>query len=159
MQIARLDLAFSALILGVGIWVLVQAADYGITSDTGPGSGTFPLVAGALISVFSAITLVRALRKRGAQAEADDERINVAEIARIMAILALIWLYIVALEWLGAFLPLPVLMIAISLVIHWRTDPRWLATLVGIAVSFSVACYFIFKVFLRVLLPEGPFGF
>jgi hypothetical protein len=67
--------------------------------------------------------------------------------------------YLAVFGTLGAFLPLPFLMIIISLIIHWRVDAAWLGTITGISVAFTFACYLIFEVGLRILLPEGPWGF
>lgn len=155
MSIKLLDIMLAALFLAFGLYVIGSAFAFGITSENGPGSGTFPLIAGLLMAIFSAGTLYRAIRSGSDPAAA----IGVAEVARVAGLLALLGLYVVAFEPLGAFLPLPFLIIGSSLVIQWRTDPMWLAQLVALAVGFSVVCYFVFAVFLRVLLPTGPLGF
>lgn len=155
MQISRIDQIAAALFLCFGGWIILRAADYGIVSPTGPGSGTFPLVAGVFIVVFSAGILLREFVGRPGL----GGRIAAMEVVRIATIVAMIGVYIALFGRLGAFLPLPLLMMGISLVVHPRFEARWLATLLAITVVFSVACYFIFAVFLRVLLPEGPLGF
>lgn len=159
MQVARLDIAFSIVTLVFGVWILSHALSYGISSDIGPGSGTFPMIAGLFVTLFSAATLVRAVRGRKLDPDALQDRVSLAEVARIAGILAMIALYVGLFQLLGAFLSLPLLMIGISLVVEWRIDFRWLAKLTAISVAFTVACYFIFAEFLRVLLPTGPLGF
>ncbi|WGF90474.1 tripartite tricarboxylate transporter TctB family protein [Marinivivus vitaminiproducens] len=155
MRIATLDTAAAALFLAFGVWIVAQAFALGVTGDMGPGPGTFPLIAGILVTLFAAATLVRSRRSP----EGSDDVIGVAEIARVAGILAAILAYLAVFGTLGAFLPLPFLMIAISLVIHARTDAAWLGTIAAISVAFTVACFLIFDVGLRVLLPEGPLGF
>lgn len=159
MSLARLDIAFSILTLAFGVWILSHALHYGISSEIGPGSGTFPMIAGLFVTLFSAATLVRAVRERKAASDSAQDRVGLAEIAKIAGILVMIALYVGLFQSLGAFLPLPLLMIGISLVIEWRTDFGWLVKLAVISVAFTVACYFIFADFLRVLLPVGPLGF
>ena len=155
MSIKLLDIVLAALFLVFGLYVIGSAFAFGITSDTGPGSGTFPLIAGLLMAIFAGGTLYRALRSGGNP----DAAIGLAEVVKVAGLLALLGLYIAAFEPLGAFLPLPFLIIGSSLVIHWRTDPMWLVQLLALAVGFAVVCYFVFAVFLRVLLPTGPLGF
>ncbi|WMT91120.1 tripartite tricarboxylate transporter TctB family protein [Pelagibacterium sp. H642] len=155
MSIKLLDIVLAALFLAFGLYVIGSAFAFGITSDTGPGSGTFPLIAGLLMAVFAGGTLYRALRRENAPGAA----IGIGEVARVAGLLALLGLYIAAFEPLGAFLPLPFLIIGSSLIIHWRTDPMWLAQLGALALGFTVVCYLVFAVFLRVLLPTGPLGF
>lgn len=157
MRLLKLDIAATLVFLAFGIWVLIQAADYGVSSQTGPGSGTFPLVAGLLIAIFSVLNLVRAAT--GNSPLKQEDALNMREIQKSVGIIVLIFLYIYAFGYLGAFLPLPFLMIGISLIIHWRVDPRWLAILAAFSLGLTVACYFIFEVFLNVLLPQGPLGF
>lgn len=161
-----LDVVASALILLFGLYVLVQAWQFGITSETGPGSGTFPLVAGAFITIFSVLNLTRSIRTHSTKksvdptdSELDVPSIHAGELGKVVIIVTLIAIYLALFPILGAFLHLPLLMIAVSLVIHWRTDLRWLVTIAAISVLFTIACYYIFEIFLRVLLPEGPFGF
>lgn len=159
MQLTRFDIAASVAAALFGAYVIVEAFLYGVTSDTGPGAGTFPLVAGILILLFSVINLVRTLRGAMPAALRLEGSVRLPEVARVGGTIVLIGLYIACFNALGAFLPLPFLMIGVSLMIHWRTDPRWLVTLVVIAVLFTTACYFVFARFLGLLLPSGPLGF
>ncbi|HCO55877.1 MAG TPA: hypothetical protein DIT93_12785 [Pelagibacterium sp.] len=155
MSIRLLDTVVTCVFLAFGLYVLWSAVGYGITSDNGPGPGTFPLIAGLLITVFSVGVLWRGTKFP----EGEGVSIGIAEVAKVAGILAVLGIYILAFDSLGAFLPLPFLILGTSLVIHWRTDPKWMLGLLGLAVAFSVCAYFIFAVFLRVLLPVGPLGF
>jgi hypothetical protein len=155
MRIRTLDTAAAALFFAFGIWVVAQAFALGITSDAGPAPGTFPLIAGALVALFSAAALVRSLRDR----EATGDAIGLPEVAKVLGITVATVVYLAVFKTLGAFLPLPFLMIAISLIIHWRVDLPWLAIITAISIAFTFACYLIFEVGLRILLPEGPLGF
>ena len=142
MQVKHLDVTVSVLFLVFGIWVAFQGVEYGVTSDRGPGSGTFPLIAGVLIVVFAFLGLVRDLLK----GMADNGGITLKDLAKIAGIIFLIWLYIMLFDSLGAFLPLPFLIIGISLMVHLRLDPPWLLSITGLAIALTVTCYYIFAV-------------
>jgi hypothetical protein len=162
-RIDRLGVAFAAAMLAFGIWVVIRAVSLGVSGGGGPGAGAFPMIAGLLVTAFAAAELVRSLRKARAPQDRGpataENSIGASELARIFGILALIGLYVGLFETLGAFLTLPFLMMGVSLVVHWRTDPRWLASLAALCVGFTAICYYVFAVFLRVLLPVGPLGF
>jgi len=161
-RVEKLDVIFTMVALAFGVWVLARAATYGITGDRGPGAGTFPMIAGLLITVFSATELVKAVRRRSSAPlveKSAENSVSAAELLRIVGILAIVGMYVALFPVLGAFLTLPFLMVGISLVVHWRVDPRWLLSLTALCVGFTFACHYVFAVFLRVLLPEGPFGF
>lgn len=155
MRLTTLDTVAAALFFAFGTWIVAQAFALGITSDAGPAPGTFPLIAGALVALFSAAALVRSLRHH----EAPGGTIGLLEVARVFGITVATVVYLAVFGTLGAFLPLPFLMIVISLIIHWRVDLAWLGAITGISVAFTFACYLIFEVGLRILLPEGPWGF
>ena len=154
MSIKLLDIILAGLFLAFGLYVIGSAFAFGITSENGPGSGTFPLIAGLMMSVFAAALLYRTIRKSGLA-----DTMDIGEVGRVAAILALLGVYILVFEPAGAFLPLPFLIVGISLAVHWRTDPLWLLQIAMLGIGFTVISYFIFAVFLRVLLPIGPLGF
>lgn len=163
-ETAKLDIVASALFFLFGSWVIIQAFNYGIVSDIGPDAGTFPLMAGTFIAIFSVLNIVRTIRRfRGIDASEEGVRtghdaVHLTELIRIAIIVLLIAGYVAVFKSLGAFLPLPFLMLGISLTVHWRTDIKWLLTFVGISVVFTIVCYFLFAKFLGILLPVGPFG-
>ena len=158
MQLAKLDIVTSVTAALFGAYVIVEAILYGVTSDTGPGAGTFPLVAGILILVFAIANLARTLRGAMPDALRLEGSIQLPEVARVLGTIVLIGVYIACFDKLGAFLPLPFLMVGVSLMIHWRADLRWLATLILSSVLFTTVCYFVFARFLGLLLPSGPLG-
>ena len=110
MQLAKLDIATSFAAALFGAYVIVEAILYGVTSDTGPGAGTFPLVAGILILVFAIANLARTLRGAMPDALRLEGSIQLPEVARVLGTIVLIGLYIACFDKLGAFLPLPFLM-------------------------------------------------
>lgn len=155
MSIKSFEVVASALLSAFGLWIVMKAFDLGIVGDAGPDSGTFPLIAGLLIAVFAGASAIRTFR----DGQAGSEAIGLGEVGRIGAIIFFMAAYLTVFTALGPFLPLPFLLIAVSLVIHWQTDLQWLATLIAISIVFTAICYYVFAVFLRVLLPMGPFGF
>lgn len=159
MQLVKLDIVASVTAALFGAYVVTEAILYGVTSDTGPGAGTFPLVAGILILLFALINLIRTLKEPLADNLQLAGRMGLPEVARVAGTIVLIAIYIACFDTLGAFLTLPFLFVGVSLMIHWRVDPKWLVSLVAIAVLFTIGCYFVFDTFLQLLLPDGPFGF
>lgn len=155
MPVRSLDAFASAFFVLFGAWLIYRAWGYGITTDAGPGSGTFPFVAGLLVMVFSFLNLVKYLTN----IQLVQPTIERTELVQIGTIVALIWLFTEIVDWLGMFLPLPFLLVAISLCVSWRVDVRWLLTISAGSIAFSVICYLIFDRFLNVLLPTGPLGF
>lgn len=167
MRVSTLDTVTTAVFLCFGIWILVRAFALGVVSEVGPGPGTFPMVAGILITVFSAVALVRSRREPEASTNTETTStdtvitgaVTLPEVARVAGITGATLVYLAVFGSLGAFLPLPFLMVAISLIVHSRWEPKWLATITGISVVFTFACYLIFEKGLNVLLPDGPLGF
>src|SRR3546814_14867750 len=72
-------LAASSFLALFGAWVIHRAFQYGITSDAGPDSGAFPLIAGSLVAVFSTLNLVRQI----SGPRAVEGRLLGAELAKI----------------------------------------------------------------------------
>lgn len=151
----QLDIVVSVLLILFGAWVLSGAFSYGITSNIGPGSGLFPLIAGALILGLSLVNLFRTI-KGSEQLEGD---VALREIVPTLFIFCLAIAYLWSVDFLGIFLPLPVFLVLVSLSVHWRVEPLWLAGIGLGAIAFSALCYLIFAVALSVPVPRGPLGF
>ena len=150
-----LDLAMSVFLLLFGSWVVVVAFGLGIWSPIGPASGFFPLAAGLLIALLSLVNIGRAAMGKATL----TEQTSWTEFVPIIGIILLIGLYLLSVPFLGMFAPLPVFLVLLSLSIGWRTESGWLLRITGGAFVFSILTYFVFKEFLGMLIPKGPFGF
>jgi len=150
-----LDLAVSVALVLFGGCVIIGALGLGIWSPIGPAAGFFPLAGGLLLATLSLANFFRAFR-RIETVNGTTARRDVLPIAGVIVLVAG---YLGSIEFLGMFTPLPVFLVLLSLCVTWRTDARWLASIGGGAVLFSVVCYFVFKEFLGMLVPAGPLGF
>jgi hypothetical protein len=149
-----LELAIAAFLFVLGMAIMVGALGLGVWSPIGPASGSFPMAGGLLLTGLSAVNFVRALRL-----EVGPGKLRGRDALSIAGVVAAIAVYLGVVDFLGMFLPLPFLLVLLSLCVTWRTDPKWLLSMFAGAVVFSIGCYFVFKVFLRMLIAPGPFGF
>ena len=150
-----LDLAMATFLFFLGIGIMLGAAGLGVWSPIGPTSGSFPMAGGVLLSVLSVVNFVRALR----QIEVVSGSLRGRDALSIAGVVVVIAVYLGLVDSLGMFLTLPFFLVLMSLCVTWRTDAKYLLSLFAGSVVFSVGCYFVFKVFLRMLIPPGPFGF
>lgn len=150
-----LDLAMAVFLFFLGIAITLGAVGLGVWSPIGPTSGTFPMAGGLLLGVLSVVNFVRALR----QFEVVPGRLRGRDALSIAGVVVVVAVYLAVVDSLGMFLPLPFFLVLLSLCVTWRTDAKYLLSLFAGSVVFSVGCYFVFKVFLRMLIAPGPFGF
>ena len=61
MTTKTIDRAFAGAVLLLGLYIIWNALEYGYTRGTTPGPGFFPFWIGLLLTIFSAINLVRSL--------------------------------------------------------------------------------------------------
>jgi len=150
-----LDLTVSVVLFLFGGWIIVGAFGLGIWSPIGPTAGFFPLAGGLLLAALSLANSLRAYRRIETVSGTTARR----DVLPIAGVIVLVVGYLGSIEFLGMFTPLPIFLVLLSLCVTWRTDGRWLASISGGAVLFSVVCYFVFKEFLGMLVPAGPLGF
>lgn len=147
------------LLLGAGIcW---QSAALGLSGPGGPGSGLFPLIAGAMIAVPGAAMLVAQTMRGGGAAMRGEEltpRFWMLRGAptRVALMIIVCTGMIAAIPFLG-FAAVG----AVGIPLLFRTvapeSPWWFAILVGICAAAAV--HLIFAVALGTPLPRGPWGF
>ena len=150
-----LDLTMAAFLFFLGIGIIVGATGLEVWSPIGPTSGSFPMAGGLLLSVLSVVNFVRALR----QIEVVRGNLRGRDALSIAGVVVVVAVYLALVDSLGMFLTLPFFLVLLSLCVTWRTDAKYLLSLFAGSVVFSIGCYFIFKVSLRMLIPPGPFGF
>ena len=150
-----LDLAMATFLFFLGIGIMLGAAGLGVWSPIGPTSGSFPMAGGILLSILSVVNFVRALR----QIEVVSGSLRGRDAVSIAGVVLVVAVYLGLVDSLGMFLTLPFFLVLLSLCVTWRTDAKYLLSLFAGSVVFSIGCYFVFKEFLRMLIPPGPFGF
>ena len=144
--------AASVVLLLLGLAITGGGWHYGWGSLDNPGAGFVPLLSGAAMAGFSAITLAEALVKGWrplAHLWAG------AKWQRPLGAVVCLLLYSVLLRDVG-FLPCT---LVLSVYLYRMLEPRsWAQTLFA-AVLTTVGFYLMFQVWLEVQLPKGPLTF
>jgi hypothetical protein len=157
MKIAILDRAFTLLMLGLGIFVMVSAWRYGLYRNNVPGPGFFPMVAGVLITALSAAILVRdfsgRLRLNGT--------IAWPIVTAVIGLTLLIVAFVIAAPIVGMAIASFVMMIVVGYISeeNGKRGGRFPLKLVGASLAIVIMCHLLFGALIKVPLLEGPFGF
>ena len=155
MTTKTIDRLFAGALLLLGLYIIWNALEYGYTRGTTPGPGFFPFWIGLLLTISSAINLVRSL----IGAEVLDSLFDAAGFYKALAILSTVVAFIVLAPFIGLLTGTALLIPVVAFVIRRRWTARFAATILTVAVIFPVVCYFLFAVYLQVPLIEGPLGF
>lgn len=146
LQVRKLDIGVSALLVALGVYVAWQGGAYGYLEAGVPAAGFFPLCIGVGLAGFAAVNLVNALRR----AEVFSV-IEAPELTRVafcsLAMVAFVWLGGVIGMIASAFL----LMFAIGAIFGPRTLGFY-ARLAIISAGMTAVLYFIFGIMLAVPL-------
>lgn len=157
MKIAILDRAFTALMLGLGIFVMVSAWNYGLYRNNVPGPGFFPMIAGVLITVLSTAILLRdisgKLRMTGV--------IAWPLVAAVTGLTLLIIAFVVAAPIIGMAIASFVMMVIVGYLSEedGKRKGRFPLKLVGAALATVIVCQILFGTVIKVPLLAGPLGF
>lgn len=150
----RRELISSLFFLVCGILITVSSLRLPVGTFRKPNSGLLPLIVGVLLSTLSAALLIRSAQQSPSEREKPfwgDERQWHKIITTVLALL----LYTLSLERVGFLLATFLLMSFLFKPIGGR---GWKFSLAGAIVTSSIS-YLLFKVFLKVELPVGLWGF
>jgi uncharacterized membrane protein YcfT len=151
----RRDFYSSAFLLALAIAVCAGAWTLRIGSPREPGPGFMPFLCGLALCGLSFFLFVQSLRIQKAEVAA-HRSVQLGRSTWLPGItLFSLTLYLVILKFLGFLLATFVLLLFLTRIIGSQSIRRSLVT----AVSISGSLFFIFQVFLRLKMPEGPFGF
>jgi putative tricarboxylic transport membrane protein len=118
-----------------------------------PGPGFLPFLVGILLLILSAALLIRSLRER--REEDPAKASGSAKRVKLFGTVAALLVFPFAFPHLGFLLTTIPLMIFLSRVVG---ELNWKISLtIGHATSFFM--YFLFKVWLKVQFPTGPWGY
>jgi hypothetical protein len=135
-----------------GIAASLQARALPFGGITHPGPGFFPLCLAVALTLVSGALLLVTLRAPLAEAGAARSRRG---LVRAAATLAALFVYALALEWIGfgvgTFLLIAFLFRAI--------EPQPWPVALGGAATTVVVTHVLFRIWLGVRLPTGPWGF
>jgi putative tricarboxylic transport membrane protein len=148
--VAGRDRVAAAVLLVFGLIALEEARRLRFGSIVRPGPGFFPVVLAAAFSLVCLALLVTALRARVSGPTPG------AHLAwpKIVATMAALFVYAFALERVGFVIATFALLLFFFKALERQ---RWRTALAG---SLATACvtYLVFKVWLNVRLPAGPWG-
>jgi putative tricarboxylic transport membrane protein len=131
----------------------VEASKLPFGSIETPGPGFFPL---CLAAGFSLVALVLVIRSRGErEGEGAAPLILPGRRGKVIAAIVTLVVYALVLEWLGFVVATFLLMV----VLFRAVEPqRWLVALGG-AAACALLSHVVFRLWLGVRLPHGPWGF
>ncbi|MQA07440.1 MAG: tripartite tricarboxylate transporter TctB family protein [Pseudonocardiaceae bacterium] len=145
-----------------GLAVAASAVGYRIfVEESRIGPGFLPLVARLLLAVLASVLLVKQMRAPRAEQEPSHEDVDhtgrtTEQRTRVLRrVFALLFVTLLAVQYLGIVLAFGLLVLVIS---TWLEGRRPLPAVLMSATS-AAAMYVVFAVFLRVPLPTGVFGF
>jgi hypothetical protein len=138
-------------IIGSAILLLFSFAAYFQATRFTLGADAFPKAVLIAIMILAVVQLLFALRPTAVLVKtAPSEILNVR---RIVAITALFFVYIVSIQLIGYFIATPLFLIA-SMVMLGRKDAKMILI---VTAAVNVAIWLIFRAFLYVPVPMGPF--
>ena len=144
------DRGAAAVLLVFGLIALEEARKLRFGSIARPGPGFFPVVLAAAFSLVCLVLLVSAIRTRDAGA-APGLRLGWP---KIVAVMAALFVYALVLEPLGFVIATFALLLFFFKALERQ---RWVSALAGSLVTAFVT-YLVFKIWLNVQLPAGPWG-
>lgn len=144
------DRAAAAVLLVFGVIALEEARTLRFGSIARPGPGFFPVVLAAAFCLVCLVLLVKALRARAPEAEARAP----LGWQRIVAAMAALFVYAFVLEPLGFVVATFALLLFFFKALERQ---RWLTAVAGSLVT-AFLTYLVFKVWLHVQLPAGPWS-
>jgi putative tricarboxylic transport membrane protein len=147
--VRRRDLGAAAVLLVFGLVAVSQARGLKLGSVAAPGPGFFPLGLAIAFSLVSLGLLVSAFRTPPGTL---PPRADAGGHLKVLGALGALLIYALTLEWLGFPLATFGLLLFFFKVLQRQ---RWLVAVAG-SLATSLTTYLIFKLWLGVNLPAGP---
>lgn len=144
------DRAAAAVLLAFGLIALEEARKLRLGSIARPGPGFFPVVLAAAFSLVCVALLVVALRTSDTTAP-PGARLGWP---KVVATMATLFVYAFALERVGFVITTFVLLLFFFKALERQ---RWATALAG-SLATAFVTYLVFKVWLQVQLPAGPWS-
>ncbi len=144
---------FAGVFALLGLSWIVQSLNLRYWGDFAPGPGFLPLWLGVTLMTLVAIHVCTSLRVDGRRDA--DARSLTSPSGRVAAIVIGFLLCIASIDWLG----FGVAVMAYLVYLLWLVERQTPAVVAGVSLGTTVALYLIFKVWLGVPLPAGPWGF
>jgi len=150
------DLASSIFLAGIGLLFCAGSLPYGLNGAGFPGAGVMPFFSGLILLVLSLFHFVQSMMRAKSQPlshpSAPDFPIK-EKVKRVSILLCALSFYVVALERLG-FATTSFIFMATVIGLDFRKWPM-VALSAG---CFTAFFYILFKLLLKVPLPQGLLG-
>jgi putative tricarboxylic transport membrane protein len=143
----------AVVLLVAGLAGVVQAWKLPLGTIETPGAGFFPFCLAVAFSIVVAALVVRAVRHPGP--DGGGPLVRRDRQRRVVLLMAALFVYAFVLEALGFVLATFLLMVVLFRVVE---PQRWIVA-VGGATASSLLGHLVFRVWLGVRLPPGPWGF
>lgn len=153
------DIISGLFFLVVGVFFIINAGclDLGTLSD--PGPGLIPLIPGILLSVLSAVLVFKSYKGVKPQRQTEGRAAEPSKSLKwppvVVITLSTMIVFALVLESLG-FVGSSFLMMLF--LFKFIGDHTWIRSVLGAVLSVGT-CYLVFKVWLSVQFPMGPWGF
>ena len=134
-----------------GVFWIAQALGLRYWGDFAPGPGFLPLWLGIMLVVLVAVFFFTSFQRASAKEVVDAA----PRVGRIAAIVVGFIACIAAIEWLGFGASVAAYLVFLLGAVE-RQRP---AVVAGVALGTTVALHLVFRTWLGVPLPEGPWGF
>jgi putative tricarboxylic transport membrane protein len=151
--VRRADARAAGLLLVVGLVVLLETRRLRLGSIVAPGPGFFPLLLAGAFSLVCLALLIDALRRAG-PGEPVAPAAGAGGRFRVAATVVALFVYAFALEPLGFLVATSALLFFFFRAVERQ---RWWVAAVG-SLAASVVTYVVFRHWLSVRLPAGPWG-
>lgn len=153
------DMISGLFFLLVGILFSMAAVGLPLGTFSNPGPGMVPLFPGALLIILSSVLVFRSYLQRSKQAEREQPSPEscspTAFHPMVIITLAVMLLYAFGIELLGFIIASVLLML---FMFKFGGQLNWRKTIIGTVLSVGI-CYLVFRVWLEVQFPRGPWGF
>jgi len=152
----REQLASSAILLLLAVWIGVSAASMGLQSELGPGPGFFPFWLSVLLGGFSVALAVTTLREPVPTVRPDSPfRMSVWSLRRVLWVTGAVLFFLIASRWLGY----TATVFVILLVLVKSLGNRSIAVAGLVALCGSVGSDVLFTKVMEVSLPVSRLDF
>jgi hypothetical protein len=151
--VPRKDLTSSLFWIASGTLIIIGSLRLQLGVPQNPGPGFLPFLVGILILILSVALLIRSLHAR--EEKENRSASGVARNFKLIGTIAALFLFAFAFPHTGFLITTIPLMIFLSRVIG---ELNWKISLaIGLLTSFGM--YALFKLWLQVQFPVGPWGF
>jgi len=146
------DIVSGAVLAGLGIFIIAEAARWEYLGPDGPGPGFFPIWYGIAMVALAAVLVVQSLKSRAAET---GEPVNWREVRRVLIAWGGFVVCVALLKVLGFIVSFGLFVLFVVAGLYRRPLHVALSVAVGCAAGF----YLVFPFALDVRLPIGVLGF